>query len=76
MSIQWTDKDRANPIDAAAGHLPDGWSVYLSVERHGRSVALTNPEGDYVPFPTNYENWQEEVLDAVEYAVEQNKETT
>lgn len=73
---RWTDADFADPVNAAAKWLPEGWIVRIEVELHGGAVTLENPDGDEVDFPANHECWMEEVLDAVEHAMEQHKETT
>jgi hypothetical protein len=35
-------------IEKAAEHLPEGWVVNISVERHGYGVSLSKPDGSEV----------------------------
>jgi hypothetical protein len=35
-------------IDKAAEHLPEGWEINISIERHGYGVSLSKPDGSDV----------------------------
>lgn len=57
----------------AATVLPVGYQVILTIKRESGWVDLTL-DGERLEFPTNYEYIEEEFRDAVEFAIEHNKD--
>lgn len=65
-----TFKDACNLV---ARHLPAGWSITIELEKDGGGVTLTDSSGEEAEFPSNYENVEEELDDALAYAIECEK---
>lgn len=60
--------------DQVARDLPEGYEIIIRIERDSGVVVLEDPFGDELSFPTNHERLQDEVLDALEFAIEHDKE--
>lgn len=60
--------------DRIARDLPEGYEIIIRIERDSGVVVLEDPLGDELSFPTNHECLQDEVLDALEFAIEHDKE--
>lgn len=56
-------------IERACKDLPDGWQIDIGMESGSAWVNLYNPDGDQVEFPTNRETIDEELNDAIEFAI-------
>ncbi|XZE35878.1 hypothetical protein SH501x_001423 [Pirellulaceae bacterium SH501] len=57
-----------------ARDIPDGYEIIIRIERDSGRVVLEDPFGDELYFPTNQECLQDEVLDALEFAIEHDRE--
>lgn len=57
-------------LNRAASELPEGWQITIEVELNAGYVSLHDPEGEEHEFPCNRESMAQDVLDALEYAVE------
>lgn len=56
-------------LQTAAGTLPDGYDIIVTVERDAGRVELLGPDGDKLDFPSNRENLASSVSDALEHAI-------
>lgn len=60
-------------IQRAAGELPEGWQIRLSVELGGGGIELIDAQGNEVEFPSNHESLAETVCDALDEALAQQQ---
>lgn len=61
-------------INLVARDLPEGYTLTIEIERNSGVVALDDPFGDELDFPSNRETVESEILDALQYAIEHDKE--
>lgn len=54
-------------IDEACQKLPDGWTLYVEIERGDTTMELRDDAGQH-DYPFNYGRLSDEIRDAVEYA--------
>lgn len=59
-------------LNRAAGELPEGWSITIEVERCAGYVSLYDPDGEEHEFPCNRESMAQDVIDALDYAIDQD----
>lgn len=57
-------------IQGCAQNFPIGWQLTFTLEREGCDFTLTNPYGDDEKYPSNHEYIHESFEDALEYALE------
>lgn len=58
-------------LNHAASHLPEGWNITIEVERSAGYVSLHDPDGEEHEFPCNRESMAQDVIDALDYAIDQ-----
>jgi hypothetical protein len=62
-------KELANKV---CGELPDGWNIRIDLELDSGSVTLEDDSSEEQDYPTNFECIEEQVLDALEFAKEED----
>ena len=62
--------DTLNAMENAAKNLPEGFRIEISIEKDSGSVCLFDTEGNELDFPCNRNNLVDEIMNAVEHAVE------
>lgn len=68
-----TEPNTHAAIENAAKNLPDGFRIEIVIEKDSGSVSLLDPDGNGHDFPSNRECLTDEINDAVEHAVEMEK---
>lgn len=62
--------------ESVARDIPYGYELVIKIELHSGSVVLLGPDGEELDYPSNMESMQDEVLDALEFAIEHHKNST
>lgn len=60
--------------EQVARDLPEGYEIIIRIEKNAGVVILEDPFGDEIDFQSNRECMQDEVQDALECAIEHDKE--
>jgi hypothetical protein len=61
----------AAALNRAAGELPGRWTIEIQVEREAGNVCLYDEEGTEHEYPCNRESVAQDVIDALDYAIDQ-----
>lgn len=61
-----------NALNRAAAELPGRWTITIEIERDAGNVCLYDEEGIEHEFPCNRESLAQDVLDALDYAIDQH----
>ncbi len=64
-------------IDEACNLLPDGWNIYIEIERNAGNIYLDDPDGNRFAvddFGCSDAEWPQQIADAVQYAVDNDGE--
>lgn len=60
--------------DRVCRDLPDGWLITIDLMRDSGDVTLWDPNGDKCEFPSNRETIEQQLIDALEAAIELDAE--
>ncbi len=61
-------------INLICRDLPEGYEIIIDLALHSGDVTLQDPFSDEVDFPSNREDIEAELRDALAYAIEHDKE--
>lgn len=62
-------------IESICERLPSSWEVQITLERHSGDIELIDDAGKCLDFPTNYESLEEQLDDALEFALRSAADT-
>lgn len=68
------EKAFSEVADRIARDLPEGYEIIIRIERDSGFVVLEDPFGGELSFPTNHGHLHDDALDALEFAIEHDRE--